>query len=86
MHYNHFCGETPDFAQNLHTVGKVGTVKIKMDTTPELEDCSVHCLFVGYSLTHPTRCYRMYDQMCISHMMLCGCIVHSIKKQILWVN
>ena len=44
--------------------------KIKMETTPKLEDCSVHCLFVWYSLTHPTRCYRIYGpkmhRVCIS--------------------
>ena len=61
LHYSHFFGETPGFAWNLCTVGEVGTVEIKTDTTPKLEDHSVHCLFVGYSLTHPTRCYRMYD-------------------------
>ena len=42
-------------------MGETGTVKIEMNTTPKLEDCDVHCLFVGYSLTHPTGCYRMYD-------------------------
>ena len=51
----------PGFAQNLCTVGEPGTAKIKTDTTPKLEDCGVHCLFVGYSLTHPTGCYWMYD-------------------------
>ena len=54
--YKQFFGEMPGFTQNLHTVGEVGTVKIKTDTTPKLENCSVHCLFVGYSLTHPTGC------------------------------
>ena len=39
----------------------MGTVKIKMDTIPKLEDHGVHCLFVGYSLTHPTGSYRMYN-------------------------
>ena len=29
-----FFGEMPGFAHNLHTVGEVSTVKIKMDTTP----------------------------------------------------
>ena len=37
----------PGCAQNLHTVGEVGTVKIKTDTTLELEDHSVYCLFVA---------------------------------------
>ena len=56
-----YFGETPGFAWNLCTVGKPGKIKIKTDTTPKLEGCGVHCLFVGYSLTHPTMCYRMYD-------------------------
>ena len=38
-----------------------GTVKIKVDTTPKVEDHGVHCLFVGYFPTHPTGCYRMYN-------------------------
>ena len=49
------------FVQNLHMVGEAGTVKIKTDTTPKLDDRSVHCIFVGYSLTHPADCFWMYD-------------------------
>ena len=45
------------FMCSLHTVGEAGTVKINTDTTPKLEDRGVHCLFVGYSLTHPNECY-----------------------------
>ena len=56
-----FFGEIPGFAWNLCTVGEASTVNIKTDTTPKLEGHSVHCLFVGYSLTHPTGCYSMYD-------------------------
>ena len=52
--YEHFFGETLRFACSLCTVGEVGTVKIKTDTTPKLEDQGVHCMFVGYSLAHPT--------------------------------
>ena len=60
-HITNFFGETPGFAWNLHTVGEAGTVKMKTDSTPKLEDHSVHSLFVGYSLTHPTGCYQMYN-------------------------
>ena len=42
-------------------VWEAGTVKIKMDTTPKLEDQGEHCIFVGYSLTHPADCLWMYD-------------------------
>ena len=55
--YEHFFGETPKFMHSLHTVGEAGTVKIKTDTTPKLEDCRIHCLFMGYSLLHASRCY-----------------------------
>ena len=61
MHYNHSFGETPSFAWNLHTVSEASTVKIKTDTMSKLEDHSVPCLSVGYSLTHPTGSYEMYD-------------------------
>ena len=57
-----FFGEMLGFAWNLFTVGEASTVKIKTDPTPKLEDCSVLCLFVGYSLTKPNGYYQMYDQ------------------------
>ena len=57
IHCKHFIRETLGFAWNLHTVGEAGTVKIKTDTIPKLEDHGVHCLFVGYSLPPPTGCY-----------------------------
>ena len=64
----------PWFAHSLCTVGEVGTVKIKTDTTPKLEDWGVHCMFVGYSLMHPTGCYRMYNpkthRVCVSHNVM----------------
>ena len=69
----------PGFAWNLHTVGEVGTAKIKTDTTPKLEDCSVHCLFVGYSLTHPTGCHRMYN-----HRVHIMCDVVSLHQMFYW--
>ena len=59
--YEHFFGESPKFAHSLRTVGEAGTVKIKTDTTPKLEDCGIHCLFMAYSLSHPRSCYRMYN-------------------------
>ena len=56
--YEHFFGETPKFTHSLCTVGEAGTVKVKTDTTtPKLEDHGVHCLFVGYSLSHPNKCF-----------------------------
>ena len=83
--YNHFFGEMPGFAQNLQTVGEAGT-KTKMDTTPKLEGCGVHCLFVGYSLTHPTWCYRMYNPKNAQGVHFTCCWMCSTRKQTLWVN
>ena len=78
--YEHFFGETPKFTCCLCTVGEVGTLKIKTDTTPKLEDHGIHCLFVGNSLSHPSRCYQMYDSMCRCHAMWWGYITCFIKK------
>ena len=36
-------------------------MKITNDTTPELQDRRIHCIFVGYAENHPEGCYRMYD-------------------------
>ena len=69
--YKHFFGATPKFSHSLCTVGEMGTVKIKMDTTPKLEDHGVHCVFVGYSLTHPNECCCMYDPKLSEY----GCLV-----------
>ena len=72
----------PGFAWDLCTVGEASTAKIKTDTTPKLEDHGVHCLFVGYSLTHPTGCYRMYDPKMHRMHITCGYTKCSIRKQI----
>ena len=50
--YEHFFGEMPRFVCSLHMVGEAGTVKIKTDTTPKMEDWGVHCMLVGDSLEH----------------------------------
>ena len=52
---------TITFLDYLHTIGEAGTVKITSDTTPKLQDCGIHCIFVGYALNPPEGCYRMYD-------------------------
>ena len=80
-------GEMLVFAHCLCTVGEAGTVKIKMDTIPKLEDQGVHWLFVGYSLTHPSGCYRMYDPEPVGCILLKtwpGCTACFIRKQTLW--
>ena len=37
--YKHFCGENPRFANHLRTWGKAETVKLKLQTTPKVENC-----------------------------------------------
>ena len=59
--YKHVFGNMPRFVHSLCMVGETGTVKVKTDTTPKLEDQGVHCMFVGYSHAHPTQCFWMYD-------------------------
>ena len=79
----------PAFAHSLCTVGEAGALKIKIDTTPKLEDCGVHCLFVGYSLPPPTGCYRMYDlKMHRVHTIQDVVWLHHMfyQKQTLWAN
>ena len=65
------------FALGLHTVGEAGSVKIKIVTTPKLEDHSVHFLFVGYSLTHPTGCYRTYNPKIRSRHVWLHCMFYQ---------
>ena len=59
--YKHIFKKKPKFVKYLCTIGKAGTVKIPSDTTPKLQDCGIHCIFVGYALNHPEGCFRMYD-------------------------
>ena len=59
--YKHVFKKKPEFVKYLHTIGEAGTVKITNDTSPKLQDCGVHCIFVGYAVNHPEGCYQMYD-------------------------
>ena len=55
----HFFGETLNFACSLCTVGEAGTVKIKIDTTPKLEDHGVH--YQENSYTPELQVYNTYN-------------------------
>jgi hypothetical protein len=48
----HWCGENPGFAKHLRTWGEAGTVKTKTDTTPEVKDRGIPCVFIGHALDH----------------------------------
>ena len=61
--YEHVFKKKPKFVKHLCTIGEAGTVKIMNDTTPKLQDRSVHCIFVGYAEYHPEGCYQMYDRV-----------------------
>ena len=59
--YVHWNGTNPDFSKHLRTWGEAGTVKLKTNMTPKLEDRGATCMMVGYALDHPGDTYRMYD-------------------------
>ena len=59
--FEHYLGKLPNFTKYLRTWGEAGTVKIKTDTSPKLNDKGVQCVFVGYDLNHPGDCYIMYN-------------------------
>jgi hypothetical protein len=41
--------------------GEAGTMKVKMGTSTKIQDCGVHCAFVGYSTNHLGDSYHMWD-------------------------
>lgn len=55
--FMHICISNPKFIAFMRTWGEAGTVKIKTKTTTKVENRGVHCMFVGYSLDHPSDCY-----------------------------
>jgi hypothetical protein len=57
--YEHWCGNNPEFSEDLRTWGEVGTVKIKTNSTPKIGDRGIQCMSVGYSLDHTADCYEM---------------------------
>lgn len=59
--YMHWYGQNPTFSLHLRTWGEAGTVKIKTDTTPKVNDKGVHCMFVGYADDHAGDVYEMWD-------------------------
>uniref|UniRef100_A0A7S2KWV0 Integrase catalytic domain-containing protein n=1 Tax=Leptocylindrus danicus TaxID=163516 RepID=A0A7S2KWV0_9STRA len=59
--FEHYLGKLPNSTKYLRTWGEAGTVKIKTDTSPKLNDKGVQCMFVGYDLNHPGDCYIMYN-------------------------
>jgi hypothetical protein len=44
----------------MRTWGKTGTVKVKTDTTPKIDDRGLQCMFVDYSKDHDGDCNEMW--------------------------
>jgi hypothetical protein len=61
----HWSGQKPEYAANLRTWGKAGTVKTKTKTkmTPKLANCGMQCMMVGYAKNHKGDVYCMWDPL-----------------------
>eukprot|EP00957_Ditylum_brightwellii_P002720 209034-Ditylum_brightwellii.AAC.1 len=59
--YKHFCDKLPKFFKFLQQWGEAGTVKVRVKTTPKLNDRGVTCMMVGYAVKHEADCYEMLD-------------------------
>jgi hypothetical protein len=57
--------------------GEVGTVKIKINSTPKIGDRGIQCMFVGYSLDHMADCYEMLDPVTSR--------IHQ-TRDVIWLN
>ena len=57
----HWSGQKPQYALNLHMWGEAGTVKLKMLVTRKLKDRGVQCMFIGYAKNHAGEVYWMWD-------------------------
>lgn len=59
--YEHFFGSNPKFLKHLRTWGEVGTMKMKIKHTPNVNACGVTYMFVGYTIDHGPDCYDMLN-------------------------
>ena len=59
--YVHFCGENLAFAQHLRIFGEAGTMTLKTQLTPKIENRGETCMFIGYALNHTGDTYRMWN-------------------------
>ena len=60
--FEHFAGKNPKCAGYSRTWGEAGTVKIYKKMSPQIQDCGVTCMIIGYSKNHAHDCYRMWDK------------------------
>ena len=57
----YWCGELPEYAHHLWTLGEAGVVKLKSKTAVKLQNNGTTCMFVGCALNHKPDVYRMWD-------------------------
>ena len=60
IHYEHWCGCNPTFANHLQVWGAAGTVKLCDCQSGKLMDCGEQCMMVGYALDHHGDTYQMW--------------------------
>ena len=61
LHVEHWSGNKPEYALNLHMWGEAGAIKLKTQMTSKLEDRGVQCMFIGYTKDHAENVYCMWD-------------------------
>jgi hypothetical protein len=71
----HWCGTNPEFLQLLRVWCEAGNVKLKNITMPKFEDREMHCMMVGYALSHPGATYNMWDSSTGQVHMTGHCLV-----------
>eukprot|EP00957_Ditylum_brightwellii_P201230 15324682-Ditylum_brightwellii.AAC.2 len=59
--YEHFCGKLPKFLKFLKQWGEAGTVKVRIRSTPKLNNRRFTCMMVGYATKQEANCYEMLD-------------------------
>ena len=59
--WKHLFGRNPEYANHLIIWGEEGTVNIKTDRTPKVEDQGLQCMMVVFVLNNNGDCYRMWN-------------------------
>jgi Reverse transcriptase (RNA-dependent DNA polymerase)/Zinc knuckle len=59
--YGHWENENPKYLKYLRTWGEAGVVKLRDRNYTKLDDRGYTCMFVGYSQSHSSDTYRMWD-------------------------
>jgi hypothetical protein len=59
--YEYWRGSNHNFAKHLSIWEATGTIKIKTDTSPKLNDKGVQCMFCGYAKNRKGECCRIWN-------------------------